>query len=359
MTLKIVFKTGSIFTSKAGLLVNPVNTEGVMGAGLAKQFKSKFKSNYQEYVKHCEAKNHSLYRFGTPVFEDKGVLICNFPTKEQYRFFSKLGYIRRGLIYLRGFLESYPYRERLERIAIPALGCGLGGLSTLHVLHLILYHLKFVDFDITVELYGFMDIPKTTRDFMRTNYDLSHGQEPRYTGVGSRETDHYANSDIHSCANVLARMGYLCVTGDASRGGDKEFWEATPEMQRIRFGPYGRKQYSPKTIVVPPNSDAYKLAVSLVSKLHPAWRYLDEFPKELHTRNTFQVLGQQLSQPSEFLLCWTPDGAVEKTTKKTGGTGMAIRIANQFGVPVFNLRNDNAIVELGDFLGIDILRMSF
>jgi O-acetyl-ADP-ribose deacetylase (regulator of RNase III) len=50
----IVYKTGDIFTSNAEILVNPVNCKGVMGAGLAKQFRERFPENYLEYKNYCK-----------------------------------------------------------------------------------------------------------------------------------------------------------------------------------------------------------------------------------------------------------------------------------------------------------------
>lgn len=58
-------------------------------------------------------------------------------------------------------------------------------------------------------------------------------------------------------------------------------------------------------------------------------------------RNVLQVLGPNLNEPSEFTICWTQDGAYTQAMrgKKTGGTGLAISISCNYGVPVFNLQN--------------------
>ena len=53
--------------------------------------------------------------------------------------------------------------------------------------------------------------------------------------------------------------------------------------------------------------------------------------RKFHARNCYQVLGKDLQSPSNFVLCWTPGGAV------TGGTGQALRIAIDRGIPVFNM----------------------
>lgn len=358
MGLYVVFKTGNIFNSGADLLVNPVNTRGVMGAGLAKQFKQKYKGNFEQYVSYCKSKSYSIERFGVPIFEDQDQLICNFPTKEDWEKPSRLSYIRKGLLSLRNTLMNYPDRDRVTKIAIPALGCGLGGLDPKVVLHLILYHLKFVDFDLELCLYGFDKIPKKIRDFMRKHYDLRHRQHPRFTGVGSRRTTRVAEDELGDVVKVLSRrFALLTCTGDASEGGDKVVWNNALEGHRIRFGPVGRSSYSLHTQVVPPDTEAYSLAVSIVSKLHPAWRFLKQEHRELHIRNVFQVMGATVSRPSEFLLCWTPDGAEEKTSKKTGGTGTAIRIANHFGIPVFNMQNEDCIERLGEYLGVNLMEI--
>ena len=63
--------------------------------------------------------------------------------------------------------------------------------------------------------------------------------------------------------------------------------------------------------------------------------------KKFHTRNVFQVFGQDLETPSMCVLCWTPDGVEHHTqvTRNTGGTGTAISLASLYNIPVFNIFN--------------------
>ena len=349
--LDVQFKTGTIFKSDATLLINPVNTVGVMGAGLAEQFKKKFPNNYKQYAAYCKTiTSFKAYRFN--VFEEKGKTIFNFASKEHYAAMSSLSYIRRSLI----MLVNYLSKNKHDTIAIPAVGCGLGGLNEKNVLHLILYYLRQVGYDLTVELYQFKNIRPTFRQFIGQVYDLGYRDQDRYTGVGSRNINEHGTERVRRVASVLQQHTYNLVTGDAVKGCDYLFWESTPEHSKVRFGPVGR---APKksTIIVDKESIAYQRALQIVSIAHPAWRWLPEWTKELHIRNVFQVLGMNVDNPTEFMVCWTPDGAetAKETNKKTGGTGTAIRIADGFGVPVFNLQRDDAIPRLEQYLDIKIV----
>jgi len=115
---------GNLFDSKAQTLVNTVNCVGVMGKGIALEFKKRFPEMHSEYVKLCAG---GQVRLGQPyVFKrDKLPWILNFPTKGHWRAVAKLGDIERGLEYL---LAHYK-RWGLTSIAVPPLGCGLGQLE--------------------------------------------------------------------------------------------------------------------------------------------------------------------------------------------------------------------------------------
>ncbi len=63
-------------------------------------------------------------------------------------------------------------------------------------------------------------------------------------------------------------------------------------------------------------------------------------------RNSQQILGQNLNDYCAFVVCWTPDGAENATTKQSGGTGQAIRIANHYGIPVINLYNPDGVTRI-------------
>lgn len=123
----IEYKTGDILTEDAEALVNTVNCVGIMGRGVALQFKNTFPENFRAYADAC--KRHNVQPGRMFVFETKGLTnpryIINFPTKRHWRGNSRMEDIESGLKALTDVI-----RERnIRSIAIPPLGSGLGGLD--------------------------------------------------------------------------------------------------------------------------------------------------------------------------------------------------------------------------------------
>jgi O-acetyl-ADP-ribose deacetylase (regulator of RNase III)/uncharacterized protein YwgA len=119
--------TGDLLKADAEALVNTVNCVGVMGRGVALQFKKKFPKNYAQYKKACDAQEVTI---GKMLIFPLGTLsnprfIINFPTKEHWRGHSQLSYIEDGLEALVAEVKAHDIRS----VAIPPLGCGLGGLE--------------------------------------------------------------------------------------------------------------------------------------------------------------------------------------------------------------------------------------
>jgi O-acetyl-ADP-ribose deacetylase (regulator of RNase III) len=122
----IRFVRGDLFDSGVEALVNPVNCAGVMGAGLAAQFRRRFPANFSAYVDACR---RGVLRPGRVFVFDTGCAlprwIVNFPTKDHWRDGSRIEFIAMGLVDLLRAIREHG----IGTIAIPALGCGLGGLS--------------------------------------------------------------------------------------------------------------------------------------------------------------------------------------------------------------------------------------
>lgn len=119
------YKKGDLFESGCEALVNAVNCIGIMGAGLAAAFKKRFPKMNKDYIRICKAgglKPGLMHIWTNPENDPK--YIINFPTKNDLSP-SKLEYITDGLDKLKHVVES----REIKSIAIPALGCGLGGLS--------------------------------------------------------------------------------------------------------------------------------------------------------------------------------------------------------------------------------------
>jgi O-acetyl-ADP-ribose deacetylase (regulator of RNase III) len=123
----IEFQQGDILQADAEALVNAVNCVGIMGRGLALQFRKEFPENYNAYKSACD--RGELQPGKMQVFDLKRVqhprFIINFPTKRHWRDKSRIEDIQAGL---RALVEEMR-RRRIQSIAIPALGCGLGGLD--------------------------------------------------------------------------------------------------------------------------------------------------------------------------------------------------------------------------------------
>ena len=123
----IEYRSGDILMSEAEALVNAVNCVGVMGRGLALQFKRTFPENFKAYVAACK---RELVQPGRMfVFETEQLIppryIINFPTKRHWRNKSRIEDIEAGL----AALVSEIHTRRIRSIALPPLGCGLGGLN--------------------------------------------------------------------------------------------------------------------------------------------------------------------------------------------------------------------------------------
>ncbi|MCR5813516.1 MAG: macro domain-containing protein [Desulfovibrio sp.] len=114
---------GDIFSADAQALVNPVNCEGVMGKGLAFVFKKRFPRNFGAYRKACL--RNELQPGRVFVFDEAGKTIINFPTKTTWRNASSLQLIEKSYPALKMALSE----RGINAVAIPSLGCGLGGLS--------------------------------------------------------------------------------------------------------------------------------------------------------------------------------------------------------------------------------------
>lgn len=123
----IDYEQGNLLDAQCEALVNAVNTVGIMGKGIALQFKQRFPENFRLYAKACSVGQVCTGQMF--VTETGDVLgprwIVNFPTKQHWREPSRLEWIRDGLQDLRRFIIEY----RVTSVALPALGAGLGGLS--------------------------------------------------------------------------------------------------------------------------------------------------------------------------------------------------------------------------------------
>lgn len=119
----ITYVRTNIFESRADVLVNTVNTVGVMGKGLAKEFKRIYPEMFESYQKFCEDGRLSVGKL--QLYKTNNKWILNFPTKANWRSPSKLAYIEQGL---QKFVTHYE-RLGIKSIAFPMLGCGNGGLS--------------------------------------------------------------------------------------------------------------------------------------------------------------------------------------------------------------------------------------
>lgn len=145
----IQFKQANLLESDAQAIVNTVNTVGVMGKGIALQFKNQYPNNYKLYAMACKANEVVVGKMfvteETSLLGGKKIII-NFPTKTDWRKPSEYSYIESGLQDLVNVIQE----KNIKSIAIPPLGAGNGGLDWNKVKELIEKYLKNLDCEVQI-----------------------------------------------------------------------------------------------------------------------------------------------------------------------------------------------------------------
>jgi O-acetyl-ADP-ribose deacetylase (regulator of RNase III) len=183
-------QTGNLLDADAEALVNTVNTTGVMGKGIALQFKRAFPENFEAYQREAKAGRirvgevfvHREHRLQGPRY------IINFPTKKHWRQPSRLEYIEEGLTSLVATLQ----RLKIRSVAVPPLGCGNGGLRWSEVRPLIERALERLP-DIRVLLYAPAGAPEAAAMKTRTTRPAMTAGRAALLGLMER----YRQSDFH------------------------------------------------------------------------------------------------------------------------------------------------------------------
>lgn len=137
-----------------------------------------------------------------------------------------------------------------------------------------------------------------------------------YAGIGSRKTPKAVLDQMTDIATVLLNCGMTLRSGGA-RGADWAFEEGASFNKQIYL----------------PRKDLPLWTEVFTMHFHPRPSALSSDGWQLMCRNALQILGLDGNTPVEFVICWTADG------KDSGGTGQAIRIAQAFEIPVYNLYN--------------------
>ena len=155
----IEYKTGDILTEDTEAIVNTVNCVGVMGRGIALQFKKAFPENFKAYAAACKCKEVQPGRmFVYDTHDGLTRYIINFPTKRHWRGESRMADIESGLTALADEIR----KRGIHSIAIPPLGSGLGGLQWAEVRLRIEQALAAMD-DVRILVYEPSGAPETDK----------------------------------------------------------------------------------------------------------------------------------------------------------------------------------------------------
>lgn len=168
-----------------------------------------------------------------------------------------------------------------------------------------------------------------------------------YGGIGSRESPPEIMATMTMIASKLEERGYILRSGGAE-GADQAFEDGIKDHSNMRiFLPFDgfNNKFHGFGYISKYSEINVDNAHNAVVTYHPIGRSLKGKTYKLMARNYHQVCGIDGEKNSEFIICWTPDGATKKTTRNTGGTGQAIRIATALGIPVYNLKNIHSNIE--------------
>lgn len=158
----IILFPGTVFNANTDAIVNTVNCMGVMGAGIALEFKLRYPEMYEDYVVRCK---NSMVKIGEPYLyiAKDGTKIVNFPTKYHWRYPSKIEWIKMGLEY---FVQHYK-EWNIKSIAFPKLGTNAGKLPWSQVKAVMVEYLKKVDIPVYICLDELEEAEGIEREMLR------------------------------------------------------------------------------------------------------------------------------------------------------------------------------------------------
>lgn len=159
-----------------------------------------------------------------------------------------------------------------------------------------------------------------------------------YAGIGSRETPGEVLAEMATFAARMAARGWICRSGGAD-GADTAFEQAVPPEAMQLMLPWRGFNGRQLGHVLGESAEQIKRAMQIAAAHHPAWGRCSLGARRLHARNVMQVLGPDLSSPSEFIACWARGHRLDaegRVADVPGGTGMAVRIAATHGIPVLH-----------------------
>lgn len=149
-----------------------------------------------------------------------------------------------------------------------------------------------------------------------------------YAGIGARDTPMPVMQQMELIGSLLGARGHVLRSGGA-KGADTAFQVGCEAVK-------GRKIIRTAT--------GSQAAMDHAARYHPVWDTLNGSYQRLHARNSVVMLGDNLDHPVDYVVCWTNGGGA------VGGTGQALRIAADIGVPVFNLWFSNAADRLWEWV---------
>jgi hypothetical protein len=180
-----------------------------------------------------------------------------------------------------------------------------------------------------------------------------------YAGIGSRETPEHIQAIMHHCAAFLYGQGWHLRSGGAD-GADRSF-EAGHDFIKGQHEDLDKKEiflpwrrYNDNQSMLHPGMWPFeKLEADTVEKFHPRPDALSQGAYKLHMRNVRILRGLTGAERSKFVICWTQNGAIR------GGTGMALRIAQDRSIPVINFGSAKTPAELEALvIKVDMLQRS-
>jgi len=216
----IKIKKGNIFTTNLQTIVNTVNSVGIMGAGIAYEFRIRFPDMFNKYKIFCDNGQLDIGKLWIYKIKESNnenyEFILNFPTKKHWKDSTKREYLERGL---EKFVNTYQEKGIIS-IAFPLLGAGKGGLKEEESISIIKKYLKNIDIPIEIWYFDSTAEDDLYRDFRDKFLNLDNNKLKEQSNLRMDLIDKIKSAlerdDINSLSGLLTVKGIGAITIEKS-----------------------------------------------------------------------------------------------------------------------------------------------